>query len=501
MTRQCALIALLATISLTAPTSAADGLPSGDAKQLGFDPDRLSAIESALRSRVDEGKIAGGSALIARRGKVAYQVAVGMADREAGRPMAIDTIVRIASMTKPITSTAVLILVDEGTIALDDPLSKYLPEFAHPTILKPRPDAPEGSPAFEIVPAEGEITIRHLLTHTSGLSYRFANTPHLVDLYVRAGVSDGLSETSGTIGDNTWRIAQVPLAFEPGTAWQYSLATDVLGRVVEVASGQTLDEFFRTRIFEPLGMVDTSFVLPEEKRDRLAAVYEPAEGGGLQPLDGHPEQHGPLVYSASYPTWDDGSFYSGGAGLVSTLGDYARFLQMTLNEGELDGVRLLRPETVEAMTTDQVGALGVPNWGHGQGFGFGFGVVKENSDLPWAAGSYSWGGFFATYFWVDPEHELVGIVFTQSYPSQAGGLNEEILRGRGQRQLQHHQRRRVPGHPGLPGLPPGPDTILWVEHYRDRAQLGDRPSSRNSSTWPPSTEPRTVPSTKLTGGP
>jgi CubicO group peptidase (beta-lactamase class C family) len=431
MTRRLALMTLVASTLLPGRSApAADGLPEGDAAQLGFDADQLGRIEQAIRTLVDDGKIAGGSALIARRGQEAYQVAIGHADREADRPMAEDTIVRIASMTKPITSTAVMILVDDGKIGLDDPLSKYLPEFAHPTVLKVKDDSSpsDSEPPFKIVPAEGEITIRQLLTHTSGLSYRFAGKPHLAEMYVRAGVSDGLSETPGSIGDNAWRIAQVPLLHNPGSSWEYSLATDVLGRVVEVASGQSLDAFFRSRIFDPLGMEDTHFVLPGDERDRLAAVYEPAEGGGLQPLDARPEQHGPLVYSNSYPTWDDGAYYSGGAGLVSTLGDYARFLQMLLNKGELDGVRVLKPETVEAMTTDQVGDLEPPDWGHGRGFGFGFGVATGETDAPWAVGSYSWGGFFSTYFWVDPRNELVGVVFSQKYPSDGANLSQDVLR-------------------------------------------------------------------------
>ncbi|QDV33045.1 serine hydrolase domain-containing protein [Tautonia plasticadhaerens] len=431
MTRCLALLTLVAsTMLIPEPTRAADGLPMGDPKQLGFDPESLDGIEQAIRRLVDDGQLAGGSALIARNGRRAYQVSVGLADREAGRPMAEDTIVRIASMTKPITSAAAMILVDDGKIALDDPLSKYLPEFAHLTVIKVKDEgeSSEDTPPFEIAPAEGEITIRQLLTHTSGLSYRFAGKPHLAEMYARAGVSDGLSETPGSIGDNAWRIAQVPLLHHPGTAWEYSLSTDVLGRVVEVASGQSLDTFFRSRIFDPLGMDDTYFVLPEEKRDRLAAVYEPDEDGGIRPLDSRPEQHGPLVYSASYPTWDDGAYYSGGAGLVSTLGDYARFLQMLLNEGELDGVRVLEPGTVAAMTTDQVGDLEPPDWGHGRGFGFGFGVATREGEAPWAVGSYSWGGFFNTYFWVDPRNELVGVVFSQKYPSEGAGLSQDVLR-------------------------------------------------------------------------
>lgn len=420
---------LLALVLGAAPVLAGDGLPRGDAEALGFDPAKLGRIEATLQEAVDAGRIAGGSALIARRGEVAYETAVGMADREAGRAMAGDTIVRIASMSKAITSVAVMILVDEGKVSLDDPVAKFLPEFAHPTVLVARDGHGDDAHPFEIVPAKGQITIRQLLTHTSGLTYRFAGRPHLAELYVRAGVSDGLVETPGTIGDNAWRIAQVPLLHEPGTAWEYSLSIDVLGRVVEVASGATLADFFRSQIFGPLGMDDTYFLLPEAKRGRLAAVYEPTDDG-LRRYDGEPEQRGPLVYSATYPVWDDGTYYSGGAGLVSTLDDYAAFLQMLLNRGELGDVRLLKPETVDAMTTDQLGGLEMPDWGHGDGFGYGFGVVTEDAagDAPWAVGSYSWGGFFFTYFWVDPRNQLIGVLFTQTYPSGGLPLREEFRR-------------------------------------------------------------------------
>jgi CubicO group peptidase (beta-lactamase class C family) len=242
--------------------------------------------------------------------------------------------------------------------------------------------------------------------------YRFANPPILGGLYATWAVSDGLSETPGTIGDNARRLAAQPLLFVPGAAWEYSLATDVLGRVVEIASGRTLDAFFRARIFGPLMMTDTHFLLPAAKRDRLAAVYHPGAGGKVERTVGHPVQEGPLVYSATYPTWDEGRYYSGGAGLVSTLGDYARFLQMLLNRGELDGARVLRPETVDRMTSNRIGALAIPDWGHGDRFGYGFGVVAQRGGAPESVGTYSWGGLFYTYFWVDPANELIGILLT-----------------------------------------------------------------------------------------
>jgi len=392
---------------------------------LGFDRAKLAEIERVFEEHVEAGRVAGVSARILRRGKVAFEAAIGHRDREADRPMTPDTIVRIASMTKPITSAAVMKLVEDGSIDLDDPLSHYLREFAHPTVLRPGKPKTEDGPAFEIVSSDKEITIRQLLTHTSGLTYRFRDQPHVSDFYVKAGISDGLAETWGTIGENVWRLAQTPLLHPPGTAWEYGLSTDVLGRVVEVVSGKTLEADFQSRLFRPLGMEDTHFLLPAEKRDRLAAVYQAAEDGPVTRMPDLPIQDGPLVYSATYPVWDDSLYHSGGAGLVSTLGDYGRFLTLMLQGGESQGRRWLSPKTVSAMTRNQIGDLAIEDWGHGDRFGFGFGVETTDNG-PWSAGSYSWGGFFATDFWVDPAEELIGILFTQTYPSGGFPLRERF---------------------------------------------------------------------------
>jgi CubicO group peptidase (beta-lactamase class C family) len=425
MTRR-RILAIFACLVLGGHGRVAHGqaVPRDEARAVGLDPAKLDRVGALLRESADGRRIAGGSALVARRGKLAGLYLAGMRDIEADRPMTADTIVRIASMTNPVTSTAVMILVDEGKLAPDDPVSKYLPEFKGPRVLAD----PRGGDPAATRPAGREITIHHLLTHTSGLSYRFANPPGLGGLYTTWAVSDGLSETPGTIGDNARRLAAQPLLFEPGAAWEYSLATDVLGRVVEVASGRTLDEFFRERILGPLKMTDTHFTLPAAKRDRLAAVYHPGAVGKVERTVGHAVQEGPLIYSATYPTWDEGRYYSGGAGLVSTLGDYARFLQMLLNRGELDGVRVLKPETVGRMTSNRIGDLPMVNFGHGDRFGYGFGVASERGDRPEAAGSYSWGGFFYTYFWVDPANQLIGILLTQTYPSGDLRLREEFRR-------------------------------------------------------------------------
>lgn len=409
-------------------TLAAAGLPEGDPKAAGFAPEKLDRIRTYLERQVAEKKLAGGATLIARRGKVVHQAAVGMKDLEAGQPLERSTLFRIASMSKPITSTAVMILAEEGKLRLDDPVAKYLPEFAAPSVVV----APAGASATAIttVPAASPITIHQLLTHSSGLSYRFANPPRLGPLYVEAAISDGLSETPGTIGDNVKRLAKLPLLHQPGTTWSYSLSTDVLGRLVEVVSGQRFDRFLRERIFTPLAMDDTHFLIPKAKRERLAALYTPGEDKTVRRSTGSLIQVGPLVYSGTYPTWDDGHYDSGGAGLSSTIDDYARFCQMLLNKGELDGARVLKPETVALMTRDQVPGLNVLPWGHGDGFGYGFGVVKEaNRDADLAGvGAYSWGGFFYTYFWVDPRREIVAIFMTQLYPNDHLKVREEFKR-------------------------------------------------------------------------
>lgn len=416
---------LLLALLIPTPTFA-QGLPPGQARALGFDPAKLDAITATLEKAIDDGQFAGISAIIVRNGQVAYIAAVGAADREAGVPMGTNTLARIASMTKPITSIAAMMLVEQGKLSLDDPLSKHLPEFTHMQVAVAPGNDPTSAPPM-LVEADRPITIRHLLTHTSGLSYRFVGHPVLGKLFIEAAISDGLSETAGTQADNIKRLARLPLAFQPGTQWHYGLNTDVLGRVIEVVSGQSLEAFFKEQLFTPLKMNDTSFLVPHDKRHRLATVYG-IEGG--KPLARRPErliQRGPLVYTTTFPTWDDNvGFYSGGAGLVSTLSDYARFVQMLLNHGELDGVRVLKPETVDAITSNQLGDI---PFGAGNGFGFGFQIVG-NSEAPnrLPAGSFSWGGFFSTSFWGDPRNQIAAVIFTQTHPAGPNSLYDDFMR-------------------------------------------------------------------------
>jgi CubicO group peptidase (beta-lactamase class C family) len=348
-----------------------------------------------------------------------------MMDREAGKPMRTDTIFRIASMTKPITSVAVMILFEEGRLLLTDPISKYIPEFKDAQVLVPAAGEGSASAPYALVPAKRPITIRHLLTHTSGLTYGFFGRPHLAELYKNARISDGLTQTEESIGEMVKRLAKLPLTNQPGEGFEYGLSTDVLGRLVEIVSGMPLDKFFEERIFKPLGMKDTYFFLPQDKVSRLAAVYSPRKEGGLEKVGDKPVEIGPVVFSASYPYSGPRTHFSGGAGLCSTASDYARLLQMLLNGGELDGVRLLSRKTVELMTSGQTGNLPFIS---GYAFGLGFAVHTDRSlsGKITSMGEYNWGGFFATRFWVDPKEKMIGLMMTQIYPNNQLDLGDKF---------------------------------------------------------------------------
>jgi CubicO group peptidase (beta-lactamase class C family) len=374
--------------------------------------DDLRGIDQLVNRSIERKELAGAVVLVAHRGKTVYLKTFGHQDVESSKPMTEQTIFRIASMTKPVTSVAIMMLADEGKLAPSDPLSKFLPEFKETKVLA------AAAADASAVPARRDVTIHDLLTHTSGITYGF-HGHDLATRYRSAGVVDGLSAADITLAENCARIAKLPLANHPGAAWEYGLNTDVLGRVVEVASGMPLDEFFQRRIFEPLKMNDTHFLLPEEKWSRLAALYTPDAGQKIQRVGKEPVEAGTVRFSAVYPMQQQNKYRSGGAGLVSTITDYARFLNMLLNNGTLDGVRLLNPETVALMTKNQIGDLNIAFAVHGTKFGYGVGVVPEGADRanePSSPGSCSWGGIFHTFFWVDPREQLVGIYMTQLFP-------------------------------------------------------------------------------------
>ena len=393
---------------LVLSVAVAQEMPVVKPETVGLSSERLERIASTVQRSIDDKRIAGAVTLVARRGHVAWFKAQGMADREAGKPMRADTMFRICSMTKPITTLAVMMLYEEGHFLLDDPVSKYLPEFKNPKVLvKPASGAPY------TIPATREITIRDLLRHTSGITYQW--NEDLGPMYKDANVASGLQPYDGTIADSTKRLAGLPLLFNPGEKFEYSLGVDVLGRLVEVVSGKPLDEFFRTRIFEPLGMKDTYFYPPDNKLDRLATAYTYYEGKGLERFPDTPITEGAFSYSADYPMRGPKKLFSGGAGLVSTAADYLRFCQMMLDGGKAGNTRLLSRKSVELMTEDQLGKISPE-----QGFGLGFGVdgVKAPLSELGSAGEYNWDGFFYTEFSIDPKEQMIVIFMGQLHPDR-----------------------------------------------------------------------------------
>ena len=394
----------------------AQDLPAGKPEAVGLSSERLERIGTAVQHEIDDKRIAGAVTMVVRHGRVAWFKSQGMMDREAGKAMQPDAMFRICSMTKPITSVAVMMLYEEGRFLLDDVVSKYLPEFKNPKVLvKPAKGEPYS------IPATKQITIRDLLRHTSGITYQW--NEDLGPMYESGGVASGLLQYDGTIGDSVKHLAGLPLLFNPGDKFEYSLGVDVLGRLVEVISGKPLDEFFRTRIFEPLGMKDTYFFPPDNKLDRLATAYTYYPDKGLNRFPDTPIKEASFVYSADYPSRGPKKLFSGGAGLVSTAMDYARFCQMMLDGGKVGNTRLLGRKSVELMTHDQLGKIG-PD----QGFGLGFGVdgVKEPLSELGSVGEFNWGGFFYTGFNIDPKEQMIVIFMAQLHPTGELRLDREV---------------------------------------------------------------------------
>jgi CubicO group peptidase (beta-lactamase class C family) len=407
---------LLGFLVLSSCCALAQDLPAAKPETLGLSSERLERIGTAVQHDIDDKRIAGAVTLVIRRGHVAWFKSLGMMDREAGKAMQPDAMFRICSMTKPITSVAVMMLYEEGRFLLEDPVSKYLPEFRNPKVLvKPASGEPYS------IPATKEITVRDLLRHTSGITYQWNGD--LGPMYESAGVASGLLAYEGTIGDSVKHLAAQPLLFNPGSRFEYSLGVDVLGRLVEVLSGKPLDEFFRTRIFEPLGMKDTYFFPPDNKLDRLAAAYTYSADKGLNRFPDTPIKEGAFVYSADYPTRGPKKLFSGGAGLVSSAMDYARFCQMMLDGGKAGSTRLLSRKTVELMTHDQLGKIDPE-----QGFGLGFGIegVKEPMSELGSVGEYNWGGFFYTGFTIDPKEQMIVVFMAQLHPTGDLALDREV---------------------------------------------------------------------------
>jgi CubicO group peptidase (beta-lactamase class C family) len=375
--------------------------------------ERLVRLGEALQTYVDEGRLAGAVALVAREGHVVYHEAFGERDREAGAEQRVDDIFRIASQTKAIVSVATMILQEEGKLLLSDPVGRYLPEFLETTVAVAREGGEDGG--YEVLEAERPITVRDLLTHTSGVGYGGGLG---ADRWAEAEIQGWyFADRDEPVGATVARLAKLPFPAQPGESFVYGYSTDILGAVVERVSGLPLDEFLRVVIFEPLGMIDTHFYLPAEERDRLTTVYSAGDGG----LERAPDPGG-MVGQGAYVEGPRASF-SGGAGLLSTAADYARFLQMMLNGGELEGVRILSPKTVELMTVNHVGDL-LSEFAPGVGFGLGFSVVEDLGERgePGSVGEFGWGGAYHSTYWVDPQQELLVVYFTQLIPT--GGVDD-----------------------------------------------------------------------------
>lgn len=417
MLRRITTIALALALS-AAPRLAAQGLPVGHPAELGFSTEGLARIDTLFRSYVDQGKAPGVVALVARHGQLVWSGAYGMADREAGRPMTMDALFRIASESKPVTSVAAMMLVEEGRLGLDDPVSRFIPNFATARV------AIATDTGRSLVPAHRAITVRQLLTQTAGLSYGYDSIVRAeyqaAGLGPAAGYGWYLADKAEPVCSTMERLGTLPLVAQPGEAWVYGYATDVLGCVVERVSGLPLDQFLEQRIFAPLRMRNSWFFPPASVGGRLTVVYAvTAEGTLVRAPDGAMGQ-GDYIGG---PRQD----FSGGAGLVSSAADFARFLQMLLNGGQLDGVRILAPTTVSLMTSDQVDSLYDVA---GMGFGFGFEILEnpETAETPGSRGRFAWAGAYGTSFWVDPAEELVGVLMLQALPRRGLDLAGKFRR-------------------------------------------------------------------------
>jgi CubicO group peptidase (beta-lactamase class C family) len=375
-----------------------------------------------MKRYIDAGKIAGTLTLVARRGQVAYLEPLGHLEIERRRPVTADAVWRIYSMTKPITSVGLMMLYEEGRFQLDDPVHRFIPSWQNLRVF-----VGGNYPTFKTAPVERPMTIRDLLSHTSGLTYGFMERTNVDAAYRQLGVADQ-TRSGYTLQDMVETLAELPLEFSPGTRWNYSVATDVVGHLIEVISGQRLDAYLRERILDPLGMRDTGFVLQDEQVARFAANYERQGDGSLKMID-NPEQS----------SYHKRSFFSGGGGLLSTAPDYFRFTSMLQNMGELEGIRLLGRKTVELMTmnhlpggqdlTDlaQAGMFTETAYA-GVGFGLGFSVAQSpaRAQILGSAGEFAWGGAASTAFWIDPAEDLIVIFMTQLMPSSSYPLRREL---------------------------------------------------------------------------
>lgn len=407
MKRSILCLLLVASLALASYGSGnSKSLKMGTPEEAGLSKERLDRIGQVMQQHIAANRVAGAIGLIARRGKIGYFESWGMMDKETNKPMRKDAIFRIYSMTKAVTGVAVMMLYEEGKFTLNDPVSKYLPELGGLKVAVDKKDPATGKRIYYTVPSDRDMTILDLLRHTSGLDYQGPRDEKNELMYPKLG----LSRTDITIEEAVKRMGQTPLVNQPGSVWDYGLSIDVLGRLVEVISGKTLDKFFEERIFKPLAMVDTGFYVPQEKWERLATLYAPNEDKTIKRSTAPPQE------SFKKPA----ILLFGGAGLVSTIMDYARFVQMLLNGGELDGARILSRKTVELMSADHLGDMprATPLLPTGFGFGLTFAVnlgPGKNGNIG-SEGEYYWGGAAGTRFWIDPKEQMIGVFMVQILP-------------------------------------------------------------------------------------
>ena len=408
-----------------------------DPKSVGISSDRLKRLDAWLGDQITKERLVGCSLLLARHGGIAYFNSAGHADIETGKPFQEDTIVRIYSMTKPITVVAAMMLYEVNHFQLDDPVYIYIPEFRNMQVWK-------GGDLTNTEPAKQPITIHHLLTHTSGLTYGFMQANPVDARYRELKIE--LPTDAADLAEWVERAPTIPLICQPGSQWNYSISTDVLGRLVEIWSGESLAEFFKNHIFEPLKMIDTGFHVIENKRERFASLYTPSWDASLasvnQPSspDAQKDRKGTKLQesAAKSPYLNSAKIFAGGGGLISTMSDYSRFCQMLLNKGELDGQRLLGKKTVEYMLKNHLpdnkdmAAMGQPTWSEttyeGIGFGLGGAVVLDpvKAQTIASVGEYHWGGAASTFFWLDPREDLYVVFLTQLMPSSAYPIRREL---------------------------------------------------------------------------
>jgi CubicO group peptidase (beta-lactamase class C family) len=423
--------ALLGAVILIAPAAWADvglPLPTAPAEQAGMSTQKLDRIRETFKREVDENRLPGAVIMVARKGKLVFADALGFQDKPAGKAMALNSVFRIYSMTKPLVSVAAMMLVEEGKVQLTDPVSKFLPAFKGQRVSAARADAAFARVTYGTVAADREMTVQDLLRHTAGLAYGeiTVNAP-VKDAYAKAGLYQptvrDFDSRDLTPAEFVERLAAAPLAHQPGTMWEYSLASDLLGRVVEAAAGKRLADFLDERLFKPLRMADTAFFVPQDKMARLAQAFP------TDPASGLPNK----LIDVSAPPKND----SGGAGAVSTAADYLRFTQMLLNGGELDGARILSRTTVNLMASDHLGTrisapftpgellLGMP----GYTFGLGFAVRQGQgiAGVHGSAGEFMWAGYAGTYFWVDPAEQVTAVMMTQA-PSPARAFYRRLVK-------------------------------------------------------------------------